>query len=119
MSDGVESKEGYWRTRRLDRDHNVMTPCSLATEIVTDRVDLCLFSVSDFTQELSQMYEQHATELQLLVTNFRKKNIDLRKDRYEGENSAQTFWRFFKRVFTSGVGETDIFRDARLRTYDI
>lgn len=30
------------------------------------------------------MYEQHAAELQLLVTNFRKKNIDLRKDRYEG-----------------------------------
>lgn len=40
------------------------------------------FTVSDFTQELSQMYEQHAAELQLLVTNFRKKNTDLRKDRY-------------------------------------
>lgn len=45
------------------------------------------FTVSDFTQELSQMYEQHAAELQLLVTNFRKKNVDLRKDRYTTEQN--------------------------------
>lgn len=40
-----------------------------------------IVSVSDFTQELSQMYEQHAEELQLLVANFRKKNAELRKER--------------------------------------
>lgn len=52
-----------------------------------------VFTVADFTQELSQMYEQHAAELQLLVTNFRKKNIDLRKDRYGAEFT--TFFFFF------------------------
>jgi uncharacterized protein YifE (UPF0438 family) len=39
-------------------------------------------SVSDFTQQLSQVYEQHAEELQHLVEGFRKKNAELRKERY-------------------------------------
>lgn len=38
-------------------------------------------TVSDFTQQLSQVYEQHAEELQLLVANFRKRNAELRKER--------------------------------------
>ncbi|KAK7791980.1 hypothetical protein R5R35_007968 [Gryllus longicercus] len=38
-------------------------------------------AVSDFTQQLSQVYEQHAEELQLLVANFRKRNAELRKER--------------------------------------
>nr|XP_024218744.1 uncharacterized protein LOC106690369 isoform X6 [Halyomorpha halys] len=37
-------------------------------------------NLSDFAQELSQMYEHHAEELQLLVGNYRKKNAELRKD---------------------------------------
>uniref|UniRef100_A0A1B6CG85 Phorbol-ester/DAG-type domain-containing protein n=1 Tax=Clastoptera arizonana TaxID=38151 RepID=A0A1B6CG85_9HEMI len=48
--------------------------------------------VSDFTQELSQMYEQHAGELQLLVANFRKKNAELRKERPSCPNSLFHTW---------------------------
>lgn len=40
---------------------------------------MCL--VSDFTQQLGQMYEQHAEEMQMLVANFRKRNNELRKER--------------------------------------
>jgi hypothetical protein len=40
-----------------------------------------LLAVSDFTQQLSHVYEHHAEELQLLVSNFRKKNAELRKER--------------------------------------
>ncbi|GLG98247.1 Uncharacterized protein GBIM_04834 [Gryllus bimaculatus] len=43
--------------------------------------NICLKKVSDFTQQLSQVYEQHAEELQLLVANFRKRNAELRKER--------------------------------------
>lgn len=39
-------------------------------------------SVSDFTSQLSQMYEQQAAELQNLVASYRKKNSELRKERY-------------------------------------
>ncbi|XP_025197897.1 uncharacterized protein LOC112596436 isoform X3 [Melanaphis sacchari] len=52
-------------------------------------------TVSDFTQELSQMYEQHAAELQLLVTNFRKKNTDLRKDRPSFPSQLFYTWETF------------------------
>lgn len=38
-------------------------------------------TVSDFTQQLGQMYEKHAEELQMLVANFRKRNGELRKER--------------------------------------
>lgn len=38
------------------------------------------FSVSDFTESLAQLYEKHAEELQLLVTSYRKKNGELRKE---------------------------------------
>ncbi|XP_068082354.1 F-BAR and double SH3 domains protein 1-like [Anabrus simplex] len=39
------------------------------------------YTMSDFTQQLSQVYEQHAEELQLLVASFRKRNAELRKER--------------------------------------
>ncbi|GBP15106.1 hypothetical protein EVAR_11410_1 [Eumeta japonica] len=37
--------------------------------------------VSDFTSQLSQLYERHSAELQVLVSNFRKRNGELRKER--------------------------------------
>ncbi|XP_046668557.1 uncharacterized protein LOC124359657 isoform X3 [Homalodisca vitripennis] len=49
-------------------------------------------TVSDFTQELSQMYEQHAEELALLVANFRKKNAELRKERPACPSSLFHTW---------------------------
>lgn len=38
------------------------------------------FAVSDFTETLAQLYEKHAEELQVLVSNYRKKNGELRKE---------------------------------------
>ncbi|XP_072155899.1 uncharacterized protein [Bemisia tabaci] len=49
-------------------------------------------TVSDFTQELSKMYEQHAEELQHLVANFRKKNAELRKERPACPSSLVHTW---------------------------
>ncbi|XP_060529108.1 guanine nucleotide exchange factor VAV3 isoform X3 [Cylas formicarius] len=49
-------------------------------------------TVSDFTQQLGQMYEQHAEELQLLVSNFRKRNNDLRKERPACPSSLFHCW---------------------------
>ena len=40
-----------------------------------------LSAVSDFTQQLSHIYEHHAEEMQVLVSNFRKRNAELRKER--------------------------------------
>jgi len=40
-----------------------------------------LSTVSDFTQQLSHVYEHHAEEMQVLVSNFRKRNAELRKER--------------------------------------
>lgn len=37
-------------------------------------------AVSDFTDTLAQVYEKHAEELQVVVSNFRKKNGELRKE---------------------------------------
>ncbi|KAG8272212.1 hypothetical protein J6590_046090 [Homalodisca vitripennis] len=42
--------------------------------------------------ELSQMYEQHAEELALLVANFRKKNAELRKERPACPSSLFHTW---------------------------
>ncbi|XP_071050329.1 guanine nucleotide exchange factor VAV2 isoform X11 [Onthophagus taurus] len=49
-------------------------------------------TVSDFTQQLSQMYEHHAEELQLLVSNFRKRNGELRKERPACPSSLFHTW---------------------------
>lgn len=38
-------------------------------------------AVSDFNETLAQLYEEHATALQTLVSNYRKKNAELRKER--------------------------------------
>ncbi|KAJ8930380.1 hypothetical protein NQ314_016830, partial [Rhamnusium bicolor] len=48
--------------------------------------------VSDFTQQLGQMYEQHAEELQMLVANFRKRNGELRKERPACPSSLFHTW---------------------------
>ena len=44
---------------------------------------ICFFcvAVSEFTQQLSALREQHADQLQQLVETFRKKNAELRKER--------------------------------------
>uniref|UniRef100_A0A182K4V9 FCH domain-containing protein n=1 Tax=Anopheles christyi TaxID=43041 RepID=A0A182K4V9_9DIPT len=39
-------------------------------------------TVSDFSETLAQLYEQHAEALQVLVSNYRKRNSELRKERY-------------------------------------
>ncbi|KAF0764490.1 Uncharacterized protein FWK35_00016517, partial [Aphis craccivora] len=69
----------------------------------------CFVIVSDFTQELSQMYEQHAAELQLLVTNFRKKNTDLRKDRPSFPSQLFYTWEtFLQEVETDSKSISDV-----------
>lgn len=45
-------------------------------------MQILLISVSDFTQQLSQLYEQHGESLQMLVSSFRKRNSELRKERW-------------------------------------
>jgi hypothetical protein len=37
--------------------------------------------VSDFTEQLSLIYEQHAGEMQRLVASYRKRNAELRKEK--------------------------------------
>ncbi|XP_030766912.1 uncharacterized protein LOC115890735 isoform X6 [Sitophilus oryzae] len=49
-------------------------------------------TVSDFTQQLGQMYEQHAEEMQMLVSNFRKRNNELRKERPACPSSLFHTW---------------------------
>ncbi|XP_044755270.1 uncharacterized protein LOC123314203 [Coccinella septempunctata] len=49
-------------------------------------------TVSDFTQQLGQVYEQHAEELHMLVSNFRKKNQELRKERAACPSSLFHTW---------------------------
>lgn len=50
------------------------------TDVLFYSFFLCL-SVSDFSENLAQVYEQHAEALQLLVTSYRKRNGELRKER--------------------------------------
>ncbi|XP_048485184.1 uncharacterized protein LOC105391174 isoform X1 [Plutella xylostella] len=49
-------------------------------------------TVSDFTSQLSQLYERHSSELQLLVSNFRKRNAELRKERASCPSSLFHTW---------------------------
>ncbi|XP_034239679.1 uncharacterized protein LOC117644382 isoform X3 [Thrips palmi] len=49
-------------------------------------------TVSDFTTELSQLYERHAEELQMLVAGYRKRNADLRKDRGACQSTLFQTW---------------------------
>ena len=41
-----------------------------------------LFAVSDFTQQLATIEEQHGEQLQQLVETFRIRNAELRKERW-------------------------------------
>ncbi|XP_022649695.1 uncharacterized protein LOC111245510 isoform X3 [Varroa destructor] len=49
-------------------------------------------TVADFTQQLSQLHEQYAEDLQLLVEAFRKRNIELKKERPAYTSSLFNCW---------------------------
>ncbi|CAG5040373.1 unnamed protein product [Parnassius apollo] len=49
-------------------------------------------TVSDFTTQLSQLYERHSAEMQVLVANFRKRNSELRKERASCPSSLFHTW---------------------------
>ncbi|KAK7605118.1 hypothetical protein V9T40_006976 [Parthenolecanium corni] len=48
--------------------------------------------VSDFSQEFSRICEEHATNLQQLVANYRKKNAELKKERPNCQSSLFYAW---------------------------
>ncbi|XP_038210269.1 uncharacterized protein LOC119831091 isoform X3 [Zerene cesonia] len=52
-------------------------------------------TVADFTTQLSQVYERHSAELQVLVANFRKRNSELRKERASCPSSLFHTWETF------------------------
>ncbi|XP_063621333.1 uncharacterized protein LOC134793633 isoform X6 [Cydia splendana] len=49
-------------------------------------------TVADFTTQLSQIYDRHSSELQVLVANFRKKNSELKKERASCPSSLFHTW---------------------------
>lgn len=52
-------------------------------------------TVSDFTETLAQLYEQHAKALQVLVSNYRKRNGELRKERPACQSNLFFAWETF------------------------
>ncbi|XP_045516139.1 uncharacterized protein LOC123709075 isoform X4 [Pieris brassicae] len=52
-------------------------------------------TVADFTTQLSQVYERHSSELQVLVATFRKRNSELRKERASCPSSLFHTWETF------------------------
>ncbi|CAG0918265.1 unnamed protein product [Notodromas monacha] len=52
-------------------------------------------TVADFSQQLAQIHEQHADDLQALVENFRRRQTDLRKEWPPGNNSLLQSWELF------------------------
>ncbi|XP_050669462.1 uncharacterized protein LOC126968458 isoform X2 [Leptidea sinapis] len=65
-------------------------------------------TVSDFTSQLSQVYERHSAELQALVATFRKRNSDLRKERASCPSSLFHTWEtFLQEVEADVVGFTN------------
>jgi SH3 and cysteine-rich domain-containing protein 2 len=65
--------------------------------------------VSDFTETLAQIYEQHAEALQLLVSNFRKKNAELRKERPACQSSLFYAWEtFLQEIEADSQATTDV-----------
>ncbi|XP_055619191.1 uncharacterized protein LOC129764288 isoform X5 [Toxorhynchites rutilus septentrionalis] len=52
-------------------------------------------TVSDFTETLAQLYEQHAEALQVLVSNYRKRNGELRKERPACQSNLFHAWETF------------------------
>ncbi|XP_026739979.1 uncharacterized protein LOC113502564 isoform X1 [Trichoplusia ni] len=49
-------------------------------------------TVVDFTTQLSQAYERHSSEMQILVANFRKRSSELRKERATCPSSLFHTW---------------------------
>ncbi|KAL0892101.1 hypothetical protein ABMA27_015303 [Loxostege sticticalis] len=49
-------------------------------------------TVADFTTQVSQLYERHSSELQILVANFRKRSSELRKERATCPSSLFHTW---------------------------
>lgn len=67
------------------------------------------FLVSDFTDNLSQLYEHHAEALQALVANFRKKNSELRKERPACHSSLFQAWEsFMQEIETDSQACSDV-----------
>ncbi|CAG9560540.1 unnamed protein product [Danaus chrysippus] len=65
-------------------------------------------TVADFTTQLSQLYERHSSELQLLVANFRKRNSELRKERASCPSSLFHTWEtLLQEVEADVVGYTN------------
>ncbi|RVE54352.1 hypothetical protein evm_000837 [Chilo suppressalis] len=52
-------------------------------------------TVADFSTQLSQIYEHHSSELQVLVANFRKRSSELRKERATCPSSLFHTWETF------------------------
>ncbi|XP_050428325.1 uncharacterized protein LOC126838181 isoform X13 [Adelges cooleyi] len=89
-----------------DLTHPALNDCLKTHNAATFKL---VKTVSDFSQELSQMYEQHAAELQLLVTNFRKKNMDLKKDRPPFPSQLFYTWEtFLQEVETDSKSISDV-----------
>ncbi|XP_077292227.1 uncharacterized protein LOC143915436 isoform X2 [Arctopsyche grandis] len=66
-------------------------------------------TVSDFTSQLSQMYEQQAGELQMLVATYRKKNNELRKERPACPSSLFHTWEtLLQEVETDSQAHSDV-----------
>nr|XP_036223543.1 uncharacterized protein LOC106627125 isoform X2 [Bactrocera oleae] len=66
-------------------------------------------TVSDFTETLSHLYEEHATALQSLVSNFRKKNAELRKERPACHLAIFQAWEtFLQEVETDSQASNDV-----------
>ncbi|XP_054736674.1 uncharacterized protein LOC129243579 [Anastrepha obliqua] len=66
-------------------------------------------TVSDFTETLSHLYEEHATALQTLVSNYRKKNAELRKERPDCHMAIfQTWETFLQEVESDSQASNDV-----------
>ncbi|XP_030387407.1 uncharacterized protein LOC115634020 isoform X2 [Scaptodrosophila lebanonensis] len=66
-------------------------------------------TVSDFTETLSQLYEEHATALQTLVSNYRKKNAELRKERPACHLAIFQAWEtFLQEVESDSIASNDV-----------
>ncbi|XP_037047870.1 uncharacterized protein LOC119082453, partial [Bradysia coprophila] len=65
--------------------------------------------VSDFTEQLSLLYDQHAEALQILVSSFRKKNGELRKERPACHSSLFQAWEtFLQEIEADSVSSSDV-----------
>ncbi|XP_031637064.1 uncharacterized protein LOC116349649 isoform X3 [Contarinia nasturtii] len=66
-------------------------------------------TVSDFTQQLAQLYEHHGESLQMLVSTFRKRNSELRKERPSCPSTLfQTWETFLQEIEADSVTANDI-----------